>query len=402
MEPLSSTKNGVKFLSNFSKPRDIEIASLLLDAVFTVDPSTFEAGLQAGIQSVDQSSRDGAIAAYPVLDWSNRRDTTRPRNTNHRKESDSAAIINNLLRRIMSKQHKRVYLPSGRHVKWAPPNGVQLVPAHKRPSAKSTSPDEHPVRTIMFVDDFCGSGQQSLTYLHAWARDPTFRSWRRAGLIDTVYLSFAATHNGSEAIRSLPMIDRCVILYPNLDFSHSGWSPDQLDDVRALCRKHASQRNQALGFGNSEGLFRASHTVANNLPIILRQVKLRGDIWHPAFSGQAGVTTPHQRPAQLDLNRADIGPNGTHAQLIHAVALGSTSRSKLRRSLKATAYEMTDVLRTAEERGLISMREDSIHLTDFGRVELQQIRTQRSGQPDVKDNPRAYYPNQRGRSRPAL
>ena len=368
------TPNGDAFLNNFATVKERQTASLLLDSILTVDSNVFRANLLAGLDAVESQCRKGALAAYPVIDMAPRsRSSKHPRQMDHRNRSDSASVINKFLKLAMSEQRKKVYSQYGRLTRWAP-TPEELVPGKDKSIA---------IRTILFIDDFCGSGNQAFKYLTAWSRDPTFRSWRRAGLIDTIYLGFAATNRGAALLRTLRSIDKHVILYPDLDFEHAGWTESQLTDVRELCQAYADNPEESLGYNESEGLFCSTHTIPNNLPIILRQKKWKKATWRPAFDPQHTGTIPNQRPPQIDHGRAGVNSYGMHSNLLGAIKRGATSETKIMRSLNFTAYETRDVVEVAD---------GSVHLTNFGHAEWGQVRSRQTSLSTVRDNPRAYYP----------
>jgi hypothetical protein len=145
---------------------------------------------------------------------------------------------------------------------------------------------EKKCRSIVFVEDYAGSGDQCIEYVRSWLANRTLRSWRSFGWIKFHVLLHSVSVMARSRIEllkyfgleSLTVIDHA----PALD--NVGWTPDQVRNVRRLCRSYAADRDLALGYMGSGGLLVMQHTAPDNLPIILWQDKGRtadGKRWRP-------------------------------------------------------------------------------------------------------------------------
>ncbi|MGW2322307.1 phosphoribosyltransferase-like protein [Streptomyces sp. NPDC001233] len=142
-------------------------------------------------------------------------------------------------------------------------------------------------RSLVFVSDYAGSGEESLAYARAWLRNATIRSWRSLKLIRLHLVLFAATTAGLRRIRASGLYDGVSVLHRGMDLPSAQWHKDELGRIRKLCEDYARRTEDGPGWSGSEGLLVFEHTVPNNLPSILRQAKGRtrrpDGQWAPFF-----------------------------------------------------------------------------------------------------------------------
>ncbi|TYL54033.1 hypothetical protein FYC51_10575 [Agromyces mariniharenae] len=145
-------------------------------------------------------------------------------------------------------------------------------------------------RTLLFLTDYIGSGHQVITYVDAWCRHPTIRSWRSFGFIRVVVMAYASTIAGKRLVEADTHIDalELVEVAPAL----GAWTRI-IDDpkIAEVCRLYARRgrlRGAPLGYQDSAGLFATSFSVPNNLPAILIR---RSPRWMPFFEGRSVTAT---------------------------------------------------------------------------------------------------------------
>ena len=143
------------------------------------------------------------------------------------------------------------------------------------------------VRSLVFVSDYAGSGDESLTYARSWLRNATVRSWRSLKLVQLHLVLFAASTTALRRIRASGLYDKVWVLHHGMDFASAPWGQGERRKIRALCERYARRAGEGQGWLGSEGLLVFEHTVPNNLPSILRQGKgpsrRPGGGWAPFF-----------------------------------------------------------------------------------------------------------------------
>lgn len=142
------------------------------------------------------------------------------------------------------------------------------------------------IRALVCVTDYVGSGRQVQTYVNAWHRHTSIRSWRSLGWLKIYVVAFAATQGGLTLLEQHPHIDgvRVVEIARSL-----GDQKDPLEDpkVAAICRLYAHRgklKGDAIGYRGTGGLFASSLSVPNNLPAILVRYSKN---WTPFFDGRS-------------------------------------------------------------------------------------------------------------------
>ncbi len=150
------------------------------------------------------------------------------------------------------------------------------------------------VRRVIFIDDFCGSGDQateiSQEYI-PWMRRAVMRLGHN---VDTWYLTLLATTEGLEKLRRNGLFD-IVGAVSELDTSYRVFAPksqfyinapDDLpkDEAESIARHYGEllTPGQPLGYKNSQLLIGFQHNVPDNtLPIMSRERV--NPPWHPIF-----------------------------------------------------------------------------------------------------------------------
>ncbi|MEU1982076.1 hypothetical protein [Nocardia sp. NPDC019395] len=173
----------------------------------------------------------------------------------------------------------------------------------------------HSVRTLLLVDDYSGTGNQLVNYIDAWAGNPTIRSWHSYGLLRIRILVLAASALAIKRLQGHRFVDKIVCLEQGVGFDTAPWMDDERAAIVDLCKKYAHAPKYALGYGNSKGLLVLHHTVPNNLPNILWQLKCpKVSNWAPLF-GKRTMVPKLQR--ELDDYRLETDPKRIAAIIQH-------------------------------------------------------------------------------------
>jgi hypothetical protein len=389
---LLLTDRGEKWLAQFSD-EDKNTARQLTSSLRLISSSEFERRLVRLIEETAQKEA-GYVALFVVrevhsneyiFDASGEAADTTPRGSDIGSEGRVASILRNLAR-----YDKKKYLV--------------------HPSLQDLR--KHKCHAIFFVDDFIGSGRRVQSYLDAFYRHKTIKSWFSYKKLRTNVLAYAATEAGASTLR------RATAMSPNLHVVRSCPTISsaflQLSHKRAaidLCKKYAKLHKirAPLGFLETGALIVFEHGCPNNCPPIF---------WHPIDTWSALF---HNR--RLDSDLMSVFPTElqkrtpTHMLLAAgekriAAGVGQVVERPLpaawlavmsmlsRGTRKIAALEGVTGMDRAEtsvilERciasGLVSPR---LRLTEFGRREFEQ--TKRIKQKEKKSVPtdvtQYYYP----------
>lgn len=313
----SQTDRGVRWLSNFSDD-ERETAHILLDSLRIASSDEMRVGVQAlllaqrfdspavliPVRSMeDLRSETGAVSraaedrlvAYEDFSPGSPLEVT----------PGSEGFIGNLIRDLT-----RSTLGQGGH--WV------------HPSASLDDMKNSRCRTLVFVSDYVGSGDQVARFIGAFLRNPRIRSWRSFGWITIAAVSFAQSRSAAPVLDALA--DRVHTCEPARSLFTVGWDDATREGIEALCRRYASRKHsrEALGYRESGGLFVSSvSSVSNNLPWILRRNDHR---WEPFFRGRV---FPHDLLAQV----GGYTPDSDLAAVVQA-----TGQARLARALRSDRH----------------------------------------------------------------
>ena len=250
------------------------------------------------------------------------------------------------------------------------------------------------VRTILLVDDFSGSGKRLLDFDRALRRHPTIRSWASGRFIDVHVALYAATNRAAALLRRRFGDERVHIVHACPTFAGAGWSPEQLEEVEALCWAHRRRRGKhsmAFGFQDSRALIAFEHSAPNNLPFVLWKEELG---WNSLFAGKAvppdllGLFTMDPAPGREPL----AGTAGAQrlGQIVDLLGRRVRDAGHIAEITDISIPEVRRLLDLTQKLGLTGA---TLRLTDRGRLELRRWRS--SHAPLVlpnRDDP--YYPHQ--------
>ncbi len=168
------------------------------------------------------------------------------------------------------------------------------------------------VHRILLVTDNIASGQEISTFLAFIQANPRLRSWKSFGWLRFEVVTHCITES---ALASLSR--KAVVHFEQLSrtFETTDWSDQQLEEVRAVCRKYGSIKREALGRQNAESLQVFGHTSGNGTPAIMRQtVGRQGETWSPLLphgrdyrvSRPSAGDPPRIPSPRLSVQRGDI------------------------------------------------------------------------------------------------
>lgn len=269
-------------------------------------------------------------------------------------------------------------------------------------------------RTVLYIDDFSGSGDRIIDFDQGFRRHPTIKSWLSRKWIQIHVALFAATEHAKARLEKHFGDDRVHIHRMCPTFEARPWTPPERAAVEALCRKYYVHTSKAgpYGYGGSRGLLAFAHSVPNNLPPILWQRGRRRGPWRSFFLHQAvpsdllslfGDASPEERAGEtltrLNQKRLALGSwravaGGETTRVLLVLAALSRRPATISRIMSLTGLawsEVASILTAARGWGLVG---DTLRLTDAGLRELAYAKRLKLGDeiPTLHGSSEPYYP----------
>lgn len=314
MPSLSVTRSGQAWLSNF-QDEDQPAARRLLDGVEMVSDDQFRREMKTLLKRARGERSSSTVAAYAVhnlpknfaphyFDCTGLHAPITPLRCPSTVHTGSELIVQNIL------------------VKSATALNV-LVDATVEQMYDSR------VHRVLLVTDNIASGQEISTFLEFMQANPRLRSWKSFGWLRFEVVTHCITESALASLRR-----KAVVHFEQLSrtFETTDWSDQQLDEVRALCRKYGSIRGEPLGRQNAESLQVFGHTFGNGTPAIMRQTAGRqGATWSPLL--------PHGRDYALESTEMAVlqGYRAPHSLLAALRRLGRANPIRVLRSARVDA-----------------------------------------------------------------
>lgn len=270
-------------------------------------------------------------------------------------------------------------------------------------------------RTVLFLEDFCGSGKRILDFYDAFHRHPTMKSWLSYGIIKVHVATFAITSKSEERLKRRFGDDRVHYHQICPTFATRSWTANERQLIEDLCRKYYSPELAVGPYGFEEGrvLMAFSHSVPNNVPPILwqRTSPIVKD-WSPFFLGKA---VPHELTSLFRYSSPDDRAEEVLTRLgqlrlamgdWRAVAEADTTKIVLllaaiarRPRTLTTISELTGLTSVEITRGLTACRRwglvgATLRLTDSGIRELKHAKNIRLHEEitTLRGSTESYYP----------
>ncbi|MEU3572202.1 hypothetical protein AB0E96_27815 [Kitasatospora sp. NPDC036755] len=272
MDRPSDTAQGSAWIQNFPQEEQ-RLAELLLNSLQICFDSRIRAELAQVLFSVQERIQMPAVVV-PV------RELPLPEGADATQDSDSASFFAPL------DQPFRPLAGSEGLVGNVIRETLGLYPDAQKVSYPESidSMRRSRTRSIILVEDFCGTGNRVRGYVNAWMRNKTIRSWHSYGFIRFHLVTFAISPKALQALEKDPRIHAVHSAMSAADFSAAQWTSDETAEIRTLCQKYSRINSMALGYEGCESLFVMQHTVPNNIPAILWQNQARGILpWVPLF-----------------------------------------------------------------------------------------------------------------------
>lgn len=407
---LIHTEQGKKWISQF-EPLDQEIAIAVANSLTLVSHTEFERNLVGKIESI-ATQVIGTVGLYAVRELKTHEQITEfgPMDSAipffSQVESSDGNSVNALSSSSNQGSEARV-ANIIRQLCKSNPDKFLNHPTIKR--LRDTKCD-----TILFVDDFIGSGGRVREYLTSFWIEPTIVSWLSGKQIDFQVITYSGTEDGIEFVsqhKSKP----CVHIYRDAPTFHTFfWGVQKKEKVRKLCEKYgriANKKHQNMWWGYKEGMAALvfEHGCPNNTPAILWEPKFKGSGWDGLFpnrvvsSDVASVFPPEivqGDPIQIlsDIGQSRLARSGTllrcgAAGQIILTALALIAKSKKKRSTLCFATDInTDQYERLIEKCIQwEFITPQRRITPKGLAELDAARKSRKARPEAQDRGSDYY-----------
>jgi hypothetical protein len=268
-------------------------------------------------------------------------------------------------------------------------------------------------RTILFIDDFSGSGDRILHFDRSFRRHPTIRSWLSLKWIQIQIAVFAATDGARTRLETHFGKGHVHIHRMCPTFDTRPWTPAERTAVEALCQRYylPSGRSGPFGYQDSRGLMAFSHSVPNNLPPLLWQRGRRGP-WRSFFDNQSvpselyplfGDASPEQRAEEtlqrLHQRRLAEGnwraaAGGATARILLVLAALSRRPAGIHQIMNLTGLAFSEINAVLAACRQWDLAGSTLRLTDAGLRELAYAKSLslRGAIPSLHGSNEPYYP----------
>jgi hypothetical protein len=269
---LLLTARGKQWLEQF-EPEDKETAERLVSHLTLVSHSEFQRSIQKLMETETIKNKD-VVAFYAVRELEGKTDfftevsdsegqvQALSKGNDHGSEASIAHLIRNLC-----KTEQRLL---------------------NHPSLDKMRQDK--CRTIIFVDDFIGSGQRVYDFLNAFWAHPSIKSWRSSKHIKFVLVAYSGMEAGIKLVATHKTKADVIIERDCPSFRDLPWKPIYVAEAVELCSKYGKKtckKHLSLGYKNTMGAMVFEHSCPNNVPAIFWALDHKKASWNPLFPDKA-------------------------------------------------------------------------------------------------------------------
>ncbi|MGJ5898360.1 phosphoribosyltransferase-like protein [Streptomyces niveiscabiei] len=405
MDRPSDTTQGSAWLENFP-PEEKSLAKLLLDSLQICFDSTLRAKLASLLEDVT-GGLVTPIAVVPVREI----DSSAPLNLGEGGIGLGEAVFPPLDQPFQPLAGSEGLV--GNVIR----ESLGAYPDKTRLSYPNSLDDMRNIRTrsILLVEDYCGTGDRVQGYVDHWMSNKTIRSWHSYGFIRFHVASYAISSRALKKLNRNPKIESVHYSTMAADFSSARWTLEEGNGIREICRKYSKMPKMTLGFKESEALFVMQHTVPNNTPCILWQNRGKGvKDWVPLFTDRRMSPNMQetwsdyvleQSLAQRELDLRQLASRGELAatasgdaalvviEMLQAAEQGIRAEVRLARHLGMTESRAAELKALCIQMGLLDI---AGRLTDAGRSGLKEARPEPLEPAEssrLKGSALPYYPD---------
>ncbi|MFE4109406.1 hypothetical protein [Kosakonia sp. YIM B13611] len=280
---LVYTQQGEKWLNQFDE-LDREVAKLLLNSLTLVSHTEFRRNLENLIMEAS-AKVDGPVGLYAIREL--------------KKQNDegffSTHVIPFFEQAILSKDGKSV-----NSVEATSDQGSEAIVAQIIRQLSKANPNKilnHPSKerlrihqcdSLIFIDDYIGSGRRVYEFIDAFWRDKTIVSWLSTKHIKIQVVAYSATERGIELLGSLKAKPELIIHRDSPTFKTLPIKAERRDALLYLCEKYgrkALKKRKHVWWGFNKGMSSLifEHGCPNNTPAILWATEDKNGEWIGIF-----------------------------------------------------------------------------------------------------------------------
>lgn len=280
---LIYTQQGQKWLNQFDE-LDREVAKLLLNSLTLISHTEFRRNLENLIIEASEKV-DGPVGLYTIRELEKKTDegffptpvipffeqailSTDGKSVNSvgvTSDQGSEAIVAQIIRQLSkARPNKILNHPSKEHLRF------------------------HQCDSLIFIDDYIGSGRRVYEFIDAFWRDKTIVSWLSTKHINIYVVAYSATEQGIETLENLKAKPEILIHRDSPTFKTLPIKPEKRDLLFALCEKYGRKalkrrKNFWWGFNKSMSSLIFEHGCPNNTPAILWAIEDKKGDWIGIF-----------------------------------------------------------------------------------------------------------------------
>ncbi len=374
-EALLYTDRGKRWLAQFDE-RDKEIAEKVITSLTLVSHSEFEHVIQVSLEKL-ASENEPPIAFYAVREVDKQKSYfesyTDPSTgaiaalvpgSDHGSEARIAATIRNFCK--------------------TDSEGLLNHPSLSELREKKCC-------TVVFIDDFIGSGTRTYDFIASFWRDRTFVSWLSLKYLKTIIVAYSGTDRGIERVSRHKANPEVSIERSCPTFRDMPWGRGLRNSVFALCKRYGQRTNKERwwdGYGHQLVALVFEYGCPNNAPAILWAPDTATRPWQPLFpnrvvlAGEQSAFPPEIARGDSLVTLLDVGQKklahsgklsrrGETGELIllilALIAKGQRKQSALSFATGLNREACTKVIKRCIKWGFLTQ---SIRLTVLGRAEL--------------------------------
>ncbi|WP_233968158.1 phosphoribosyltransferase-like protein [Pectobacterium polaris] len=280
---LIYTQQGEKWLNQFDE-LDREAAKLLLNSLTLVSHTEFRRNLENLIMEAS-AKVDGPVGLYAIRELE--------------KQSDegflSTRVIPFFEQSILSKDGKSVNSVEATSDQGSEAIVAQIIRQFSKanPNKILNHPSKEQLRfhqcdSLIFIDDYIGSGRRVYEFIDAFWRDKTIVSWLSTKHIKIQVVAYSATEKGMAQLGSLKAKPELVIYRDSPTFKTLPIKSERRDALLHLCEKYgrkALKKRKHVWWGFNKGMSSLifEHGCPNNTPAILWATEDKNGEWIGIF-----------------------------------------------------------------------------------------------------------------------
>lgn len=267
---LIYTKQGERWLSQFDA-LDQETAKLLLNSLTLVSHTEFRRNLEALILDVSTKIA-GPVALYAVREL--------------KKEPDKGQLFSSHVVPFFDQVTKSNNGKNVNSIGVSSDQGSEAIVAQiirqlskANPKKILNHPSKEELRTqrcdsLMFIDDYIGSGQRVSDFIDAFWRDRTIASWLSSKHIKIQVVAYSATAQGLRHLEFLKASPELIIYRDSATFITLPIKVERREALLELCEKYGrkalkGRKHFWWGYQKSMSSLVFEHGCPNNTPAIL-------------------------------------------------------------------------------------------------------------------------------------